>query len=442
MANPVPKTKIIKVFRYDPAVGGPGHFDRFELKTDDESLTTILDVLIRLQKTQDPSLAIRYACRVSMCGSCGMVINGREGLACKTVLADLKGEEVTLRPLNHFPVVKDLVVDMEPLFRKFEEGLTYFHAAQEQSEPSIIRPDSRERQVIESSTECIACGCCVSACTMANGHKEDYLGPAVLNRVFTLLADSRDGLHEERLARSLGSCYHCRTELNCTEVCPKEISSTRAIKYIQMLAAKEALKPGSTVRSDQGDTLRQGVPKLMPPRSAESAVLTPEPEGLFPAVPPPALASRREFFSRTVLGIAALTIAFLGSVLAATALAPTLRKRPEQWVDVGKAEDFPAGSVKTAQIRYPVKDGFYESTVSKPVFVSHQANSDQFTVFNSRCTHLGCTLRWDDGKNLFLCDCHGGQFKADGVVKAGPPPRPMDRYLTMVKDGHLFVKEA
>ena len=433
MANHAPKTRIIKVFRYDPAAGGPGHFDRFELKTDDESLTTILDVLIRLQKTQDLSLAFRYACRVSMCGSCGMVINGREALACKTILADLKGEEVTIRPLNHFPVVKDLVVDMEPFFRKYEEGLTYFHAARELTEPALIRPDSRERRVIESSTECIACGCCVSSCTMANWHK-DYLGPAALNRVFTLLADSRDGLHKERLARSLGSCYHCRTELNCTEVCPKEISATRAIKYIQMLAAREALKPGSTVRGD----LRE----LMPPQNAVSAALTHEPEDLLPAVPPPAPASRREFLSRTTLGIAALTIAFLGGVLAATALAPTLRKRPEKWVDVGKAEDFPAGSVKTAQISYPVKDGFYESTVSKPVFVSHQANPDQFTVFNSRCTHLGCVLHWDDGKSLFICDCHGGQFKPDGVVKAGPPPRSMDRYLTMVKDGHLFVQEA
>jgi len=442
MANPVPKTRIIKVFRYDPAVGGSGHFDRFELTTDDESLTTILDVLIRLQKTKDLSLAFRYACRVSMCGSCGMVINGREALACKTILADLKGEEVTIRPLNHFPVVKDLVVDMEPFFRKYEEGLTYFHAAREGSEPALIRPDSRERRVIESSTECIACGCCVSSCTMANWHK-DYLGPAALNRVFTLLADSRDGLHEERLVRSLGSCYHCRTELNCTEVCPKEISATRAIKYIQMLAAKEALKPGSTVRSDQGDALRQRVPKPMPPQSEAPAASAPGPGGaLLPEVPPPILASRREFLSRITLGIAALTIAFLGGVLAATALAPTLHRRPEKWVDVGKAEDFPAGSVKTVQISYPVKDGFYESTVSKPVFVSRQENPDQFTVFSSHCTHLGCMLRWDDGKNLFICDCHGGQFRPDGVVKAGPPPRSMDRYLTMVKDGHLFVQEA
>jgi succinate dehydrogenase / fumarate reductase iron-sulfur subunit len=433
MANPLPKTRIIRVFRYDPAAGGPGRYDRFELKTDDEKLTTILDVLIRLQKTQDPSLAFRYACRVSMCGSCGMVINGREGLACRTILADLKGEEVTIRPLNHFPVIKDLVVDMEPFFRKYEEGMTYFHAARETTEPALIRPDSRERLVIESSTECIACGCCVSSCTMAAWHK-DYLGPAALNRVFTLLADSRDGLHVERLARSLGSCYHCRTELNCTEVCPKEISATRAIKYIQMLAAKDALRPGSTVRSDLAE--------LMPPKVAASAALKSEPDELLPVVPPLPLASRREFLSRTTLGIAALTVASLGGVLATTALAPTLHKRPEKWVDVGKAEDFPAGSVKTAQISYPVKDGFYESRVSKPVFVFHETSPDRFTVFNSSCTHLGCMLRWDDGKNLFICDCHGGQFKPDGAVKAGPPPRSMDRYQTMVKDGHLFVQEA
>lgn len=433
MANHAPKTRIIKVFRFDPAVGGSGHFDRFELKTDDESLTTILDVLIRLQKNQDPSLAFRYACRVSMCGSCGMVINGREALACKTILADLKGAEVTIRPLNHFPVVKDLVVDMEPFFRKYEEGLTYFQADRELTEPALIRPDSTERQVIESSTECIACGCCVSSCSMAAWHK-DYLGPAALNRVFTLLADSRDGLHVERLARSLGSCYHCRTELNCTEVCPKEISATRAIKYIQMLAAKDALRPGSKVRGD--------LEELMPPQSQAPKERSAEPENVLPAVPPPALASRREFLSRTTLGIAAVTTVLLGGVLATTALAPALHKRPEKWVDVGKAEDFPAGSVKTAQISYPVKDGFYESTVGKPVFVFHEANSDRFTVFNSRCTHLGCMLRWDDGKNLFICDCHGGQFKPDGTVKAGPPPRSMDRYQTMVKDGHLFVQEA
>ena len=104
--------RVIEIFRYDPLAGGDGRFDRFELDIADETNTTILDVLIRIQKEKDLSLAFRYACRVNMCGSCGMVINGREGLACKTNVADLpEGKEITIRPLNHFPIVKDLVVE-------------------------------------------------------------------------------------------------------------------------------------------------------------------------------------------------------------------------------------------------------------------------------------------------------------------------------------------
>ena len=196
-------------------------------------------MLLKIQTEQDPSLAFRYACRVSMCGSCGMVINGRERLACKTVVADLKEKEINLRPLNHFPVVKDLVVDMDPFFEKYKVALPFFDPAARPDEPAVIPPDSRERQDIGLSTECIACGCCVSSCTMVN-HHDAYCGPAAVNRAFTLIADSRDGLRQERLAAVLESCYHCRTELNCTEVCPKEISPTRAIKYLQ----KQAL-PGT-----------------------------------------------------------------------------------------------------------------------------------------------------------------------------------------------------
>ncbi len=84
------KKRVFNVFRYDPTTGGDGHFDRFELDIEDESKTTVLDALLRIQREHDPSLAFRYACRVNMCGSCGMVINGQEGLACKTVIADLR----------------------------------------------------------------------------------------------------------------------------------------------------------------------------------------------------------------------------------------------------------------------------------------------------------------------------------------------------------------
>lgn len=412
--------RVFNVFRYDPTVGDDGHFQSFELEIEDESKTTVLDALLRIQREHDPSLSFRYACRVSMCGSCGMVINGQEGLACKTVVADLKGGEITLRPLNHFPVVKDLVVDMEPFFEKYKEAIPFFEPSENQKEPSVIRPDSRERKDIGLSTECIACGCCVSSCTMAHWHK-DYMGPAGLNRAFTLLADSRDGIKDERLMRALDSCYNCRLELNCTEVCPKEISPTRAIKYIQRMAAKAALKS--------------------PPRPSVPDDITAKPEAERPFNKE---CSRRRFLSRATVGICAATGMLLGGLLTAGAFAPAMRPRARQWVQVGRIRELMSEneSVKTVQIRYQAEDGFYKSQLSKPVMVSRIAGSSDVVVFNSRCTHLGCTVRWDEGRKLFLCACHGGTFYPDGRVKAGPPPRPLDRYHTKVEDGRLFVLEA
>src|SRR5690349_24677805 len=118
----VSTTRQVRVFRYDPDVGGDGAFQDFTLEIPNETATTRLDVLLRIQREQDPTIAFRFACRVAMCGSCGMVINGRERLACKTNVADIPaGEQITLRPMNHFPVIKDLVTDMQPLFERFEK---------------------------------------------------------------------------------------------------------------------------------------------------------------------------------------------------------------------------------------------------------------------------------------------------------------------------------
>src|SRR5437762_7109382 len=229
-------TRNVRVFRFDPDKGGDGDFQSFVLDIPKESATTMLDVLLRLQREQDPTIAFRFACRVNMCGSCGMVINGRERLACKTNVSDIPaGAEITLRPMNHFPVIKDLVVDMDPLFTQFAQTLSFFEPKDESSEPARIAPDAPEREEIRLATDCIACGCCVSSCTMVD-HHPDYAGPAALARAYSLIADSRDGLLRERLAAALPSCHECRTEMNCTEVCPKDISPTRAIKFIQRVA--------------------------------------------------------------------------------------------------------------------------------------------------------------------------------------------------------------
>src|SRR3982750_2347205 len=202
-----PTTRTVRVFRYDPVVGGDGDFQTFPLDIPDETATTMLDVLLRIQREQDPTIAFRFACRVNMCGSCGMVINGRERLACKTnVSAIPAGEEITLRPMNPFPVIKDLVVDMDPLFKQFRQTLSFFEPKEKLTEPAQIPPDAPEREEIRIATDCIACGCCVSSCTMVGNHP-DFAGPAALARAYSLIADDRDGLALERIKASLPSCH-------------------------------------------------------------------------------------------------------------------------------------------------------------------------------------------------------------------------------------------
>ena len=396
----------VRIFRYDPATK-ESRFDSFTLEIAGETTTTILDVLLRLQHEQDPTLAFRYACRVNMCGSCGMVVNGKEALACKTNVSEIPaGKEITIRPLNHFPVIKDLVVDMEPFFQKYDEILPFYEPKQEYAEPAQIRPDSRERQDIGGATECIACGCCVSSCTMAY-HHEGYAGPAALNRAFTLLADSRDGLFEERLERALESCYQCRTEFNCTEVCPKNISPTRAIKYIQRLALKH------------------------PPR--ESA-----PEGRLQPERPPHI-DRRVFLHGAGIGLlGGASAVVLAAVGAGVVIGPALSQSAKQWVPVAALDDLPSGDVTTVLVKYELKSGVYTEQVSTPVLVSRTAN--EVVCFKSSCPHLGCMVRWDGQSGRFRCACHGGTFDRNGTVLAGPPPRPLDRYAFRVESGHLVVE--
>ncbi len=428
MAHAANEQRKIKVFRYDPSMGGEGHFDDFEIKITNPTDTTILDVLIRLQKEQDPSLAFRFACRVNMCGSCGMVINGREGLACKTNVTDLPADkEITIRPLNHFPVIKDLVVDMDPFFKKFEESIPYFDPAEELTDPAIIRPDAKERKDIGLATECIQCGCCVSSCTMVNYH-DSYAGPAALNRAFTLLADSRDSLYDLRMTQVLQSCYNCRTEFNCTEVCPKEISPTKAIKHIQMLALKEPKRLKSQ--------------KLLTPRTSETPSLTIDtPQTVNPDLcPVPDDPGRRRFLKQVTFGLGAASALAVGGVLAAAGIGPSLVKPETRWVRLGRMEEFSAGKVSTALIKYEVQDGFYRSRVRKPVMIARRPDVNNIVCFNTTCTHLGCTVHWDESQHMYKCACHGGTFDTDGNVTAGPPPRPLDRYAFKFEDGYLFVE--
>ncbi len=428
--------RTVRIFRYDQEKPTEGFFQTYQLAIDNPDMTTILDVLLRIQKEQDPSIAFRYACRVNMCGSCGMVINGIEGLACKTNVKDLpNNQDITLRPLNHFPIIKDLVVDMGPFFDKYEDTLPFFEPKEKRDEPYVILPIDKFRQDIGMATDCIACGCCVSSCTMVNDHG-DYAGPASLNRAFTLLADERDALFEPRLTRALESCFQCRTELNCTEVCPKKISGTQAIKYIQRLALKNlsSLKPIGAEEEVKAEACAVATEATEAPVAEAAAKPTcgcaKEQAGDF---------SRRTFLKSATGIVGISTGVVLTGILGASAIGPTTGTQAAQWVPVGKVDDFAENTIKTVTIEYERKNAFHTEKVVAPV-IARRDSGDDFIFFNTSCPHLGCAVLYDQFTNRFECACHGGAFDIDGNVTAGPPPEPLPRLPWKIQDNIVMVE--
>lgn len=239
----------LRVFRWSE--GAVERFDDFPVAAGPE--TTVLDALVAAQREQDPTLGFRYACRVGMCGSCAMVVNGRERWACRTrlvsldpgVTADGSRAVVTVRPLYHFPLIRDLVVDMAPFRAKMASVDGAFARAAHAPDYAVVGRDSRERRAIDEAIECIGCGMCVSACTIA-ARNEGFPGPAALNRAFTLQLDHRDAgkaarwtvlLSDDGLAR-------CHGQGNCTEVCPMELAPTTSILRLRRMGTRRLFGDG------------------------------------------------------------------------------------------------------------------------------------------------------------------------------------------------------
>jgi fumarate reductase iron-sulfur subunit len=233
----------LNVFRWAPGERERVHPYDVEAVAD----TTVLDALVAIQREQEPTLALRYACRVGMCGSCAMVVNGRERWACRTRLASLGPGPVSVRPLYHFPLLRDLVVDMTPFVaRQAAVGAALVPAADAPSYAEIPSA-SAERAEIDDAIECIGCGMCVSACTMV-AHDERFPGPAALNRAFTLQRDGRDAGHHVRWAVLLGedALPRCHGQGNCTDVCPMGLSPTRSIIRLRQMAVRRMLTSASS----------------------------------------------------------------------------------------------------------------------------------------------------------------------------------------------------
>jgi fumarate reductase iron-sulfur subunit len=223
----------LEVFRWSPGAGERMQDYRVSAGPD----TTVLDALVEVQRRQDPGLAFRYACRVGMCGSCALVINGRERWACRTRLQALAADAITVRPLYHFPLIRDLVVDMTSFVGRMRQVGAALAPREAAPAHALIPGDARERHAIDPAIECIGCGMCISACTIA-GHDAAFPGPAALNRAFTLQTDSRDADHEARwsVLMSDDGLARCHGQGNCTEVCPMELEPSGSILKLRRRA--------------------------------------------------------------------------------------------------------------------------------------------------------------------------------------------------------------
>ena len=222
--------------------GADGGFQSFEVPRSDSQ--TVLDVVTYIQRHLDPTLAYRFACRVGMCGSCAMTVNGRARWTCRTHVDKVaSGATLEIAPLANLPVVRDLVADMREFFDKWARARGHFTPTATRADDfAVVRPASPARQEADAGIECIGCGVCYSACDVV-AWNPDYLGPAALNRAWTLVNDVRDGAGAERLAAVSGDagCHSCHTHMSCTERCPKHLSPTRSIAGLKRATLKALL---------------------------------------------------------------------------------------------------------------------------------------------------------------------------------------------------------
>ena len=236
----------VSIYRYNSETDREPYMKEYEVDTGGKDLM-VLDVL-NLVKEQDDSLVYRRSCREGVCGSDGMNINGKNGLACITPLSlaapgVLDGRKaLILRPLPGLQVVRDLVVDMTMFYNQYEKVQPYLQ--NNTPAPAIERLQSpADREKIDGLYECILCACCSTSCPSFWWNPDKFLGPAALLQSYRFLADSRDQATDERLARMDDpfSLFRCRGIMNCVSVCPKGLNPTRAIGHIREMLLERAV---------------------------------------------------------------------------------------------------------------------------------------------------------------------------------------------------------
>lgn len=229
----------VSIYRYNPDVDSEPRMQDYQLDTAGKDLM-VLEVL-ELLKIEDPTLSYRRSCREGVCGSDGINMGGKNGLACVTPISDVvKKDKLVLRPLPGLPVVRDLVVDMTQFYNQYNKIKPYL--INDTVAPEIERLQSPEdRAKLDGLYECILCACCSTSCPSFWWNPDKFLGPAALLQAYRFLADSRDTATEERLdaLEDPFSVFRCHGIQNCVAVCPKGLNPTRAIGHIRsMLLAR------------------------------------------------------------------------------------------------------------------------------------------------------------------------------------------------------------
>ena len=233
---------LVSVYRYNPDKDKEPFMQEFELEIPGGKDLMVLDVL-ELLKEQDPSIMYRRSCREGVCGSDGVAMNGKNGLACITPISEVaKRGKLSIRPLPGLPVVRDLVVDMGQFYKQYEKVRPYL--LNDEPPPNQERLQSPEdREKLDGLYECILCACCSTSCPSFWWNPDKFIGPAGLLQAYRFLADTRDTATEERLEdlKDPFSVFRCRGIMNCVSVCPKGLNPTRAIGHIRNMLLKRAI---------------------------------------------------------------------------------------------------------------------------------------------------------------------------------------------------------
>ncbi|MFZ5603775.1 MAG: succinate dehydrogenase iron-sulfur subunit [Pseudomonadota bacterium] len=230
----------VSIYRYNPDTDAEPYMKDYQVDTGGKDLM-VLDVLA-LVKEKDDSLAYRRSCREGVCGSDGMNINGKNGLACITPVSQAtKGKgKLILRPLPGLPVIRDLAVDMTLFYNQYEKIKPY--VVNNTPAPAIERLQTpAERDKLDGLYECILCACCSTSCPSFWWNPDKFIGPAGLLQAYRFIADSRDTMTQERLSAldDPFSLFRCRGIMNCVSVCPKGLNPTKAIGHIRSLLLQQ-----------------------------------------------------------------------------------------------------------------------------------------------------------------------------------------------------------